>query len=134
MVKPILEEDRGQIREESHCTLSKLFCIMLTIIQAISYKLIGTQRFRGMVIKKLFLVLHFWIIGIWAEFGSFLCSTEMWPVHMIINICFVHPKFRFWFLVIFGNEVTKIRKYFVVLSLFTFLQDGQEGKKQKEDH
>ena len=24
---------------------------------------------------------------------------------------FVHPIFRFWFLVIFGDEVTKIRKY-----------------------
>ena len=47
MVKPILEEDRGQIREESHCTLSKLFCIMLTMIQAISYNLVGSSELKG---------------------------------------------------------------------------------------
>ena len=27
------------------------------------------------------------------------------------NICFVHPIFGFWFLVTYGDEVTKIDKY-----------------------
>ena len=39
--------------------------------------------------------------------------------------CFVHPKFRFWFLVTFGNEVTKVRKYYVIFAR----QDGQDKKK-----
>ena len=41
-------------------------------------------------------------------------------------ICFVHPIFRFWFLVTFGDEVTKI---LCNLRLHFARQDGQEGKK-----
>ena len=30
---------------------------------------------------------------------------------MILTSCFVHPIFRFWFLVTFGDEVMKIQIY-----------------------
>ena len=40
--------------------------------------------------------------------------------------CFVHPIFRFWFMVTFGDEVTKILHN---LCLHFARQDGQDGKK-----
>ena len=43
-------------------------------------------------------------------------------------ICFVHPIFRFWFLVTFGNEVTKIQKYCVI---FVYILQGKIGKMEK---
>ena len=46
-------------------------------------------------------------------------------------ICFVHPIFRFWFLVTFGDEVTKILRN---LCLHFARQDGQDGKNRKENH
>ena len=44
---------------------------------------------------------------------------------------FVHPIFGFWFLVTFGNEATKILHN---LCLHFAKHDGQDGKKQKENH
>ena len=46
-------------------------------------------------------------------------------------LCFIHPIFRFWFLVTFGNKVTKILRN---LCLHEARQDGQDGKKLKENH
>ena len=49
-------------------------------------------------------------------------------------MCFVHPIFRFWFLVTFGDEVTKIQKYYVI---FVYILQGKMGKtekKLKENH
>ena len=45
------------------------------------------------------------------------------------HFCFVHPIFRFWF---FGNEVTEIQKYFVIL---VYIMQGKRArrKKQKEN-
>ena len=43
--------------------------------------------------------------------------------------CFVHPIFCFWFLVTFGDEVTKIRKYYVI---FVYILQGKMGKTEKE--
>ena len=46
---------------------------------------------------------------------------------IIIHLyCFVHPIFRFWFLVTFGDEVTKILRN---LCLHFARQDGQDGEK-----
>ena len=42
--------------------------------------------------------------------------------------CFVHPIFRSWFLITFGDKVTKILRN---LCLYFARQDG---KKQKENH
>ena len=42
-----------------------------------------------------------------------------------------HPIFRFLFLVTFGNEVTKIRKYYVI---FVYILQGKMEKNQKENH
>ena len=42
--------------------------------------------------------------------------------------CFVHPIFRCWFLVTFGDEVTKILHN---LCLHFARQDGQDGKKME---
>ena len=48
---------------------------------------------------------------------------------------FRSSHFSFWFLVTFGNEVTKIRKYYVLNLRSHFArQDGQDGKKWKENH
>ena len=47
-------------------------------------------------------------------------------------ICFIHPIFGFWFLVIFGDDVTKIRKYYVI---FVYILQGKaRRKKWKENH
>ena len=49
------------------------------------------------------------------------------------HLCFVHPIFCFLFLVTFGDEVTKIRKYYVI---FVYILQGKMGKteKRKENH
>jgi hypothetical protein len=41
---------------------------------------------------------------------------------ILINFCFVHPIFRFWFL------VTKLRKYYVI---FVYILQGKMGKTRK---
>ena len=49
-------------------------------------------------------------------------------------ICFIHPIFCYWFLVTFGDEITKIRKYYVI---FVYILQGKMGKTkktQKENH
>ena len=43
-------------------------------------------------------------------------------------LCFVHQISRFWFLDTFGDEVTKIRKYYVI---FAYILQGKMGKTQK---
>ena len=43
--------------------------------------------------------------------------------------CFVHPIFRFWFLVTFGNQVMKILRN---LCLHFARQDGKDGKNEKK--
>ena len=45
-------------------------------------------------------------------------------------MCFIHPIFRFWLLVIFGDEVMKI---LCNLCLHFARQDGQD-EKWKENH
>ena len=50
------------------------------------------------------------------------------------QLCFVHPIFRFWLLVTFGDEVTKIRKCYVI---FVYILQGKMGKMvktRKENH
>ena len=51
-----------------------------------------------------------------------------------LDLCFVQPIFRFGFLVTFGSEITKIRKYYVI---FVYILQGKMGKtekNQKENH
>ena len=45
--------------------------------------------------------------------------------------CFVHSIFRSWFLVTFGNQVTKVLRN---LCLHFAWQDGQDGKKLERNH
>jgi len=45
-----------------------------------------------------------------------------------VKMCFVHPIFRFLFLVTFGDEVTIIRKYYVI---FVYILQGKMGKTDK---
>ena len=45
-------------------------------------------------------------------------------------LCFIHPIFCFWFLVTFGNKVTKI---LCNLCLHFARQDGQDGKKPDQN-
>ena len=49
-------------------------------------------------------------------------------LRFFFNKCFVHPIFRFWFLVTFGDEVTKIGKYYVI---FVYILQGKMGKTKK---
>ena len=44
-------------------------------------------------------------------------------------LCFVHQISRFRFLDTFGDEVTKIRKYYVI---FAYILQGKMGKTQKK--
>ena len=44
------------------------------------------------------------------------------------STCFVNPIFRFWFLVTFGDEGTKIQKYYVI---FVYILQGKMGKTEK---
>ena len=44
------------------------------------------------------------------------------------NICFDYPIFRFRFLVIFGYEVTKIQKYYMI---FVYILQAKMGKMEK---
>ena len=53
---------------------------------------------------------------------SFLFSVRK------LFICFVHPIFGFWFLVTFGDKVTKIQKYYVI---FVYILQGKMGKTEK---
>ena len=45
--------------------------------------------------------------------------------------CFVHPIFRFWVLVTFGDKVTKILKYYVI---FVYILQGKTVKNRNENH
>ena len=47
-------------------------------------------------------------------------------------LCFVHTIFRFWFLVTFGDEVTKIQKYYVIFVYILHGKMGKMGKMEKE--
>ena len=42
--------------------------------------------------------------------------------------CFVHPIFRFWFLVTFGDKVMKIQKSYII---FVYILQGKMGKTEK---
>ena len=41
---------------------------------------------------------------------------------------FIHPIFRFWFLMTFGDEVMNVRKYYVI---FVYILEGKMGKTEK---
>ena len=47
-----------------------------------------------------------------------------------IILCFVHPIFRFWFLVTFGDEVMKTQKYYAI---FVYILQGKMGKTEKTE-
>ena len=48
--------------------------------------------------------------------------------NVLAHVCFVHPIFRFWFLVTFVEEVTKIQKYYII---FVYILQGRMGKTGK---
>ena len=54
-------------------------------------------------------------------------QQDIWGVEVRekVDICFVHPIFRFWFLITFGDEVRKIQKYYV---FFACILQGKMGK------
>ena len=69
------------------------------------------------------------------SFCEIPCFSSNYKVNQeVLNncvLCFFHPIFRFWFLVTFGDKVMKILPNFC---LHSARQDGQDGKKQKENH
>ena len=44
---------------------------------------------------------------------------------VMVNLCFIHPIFCFSFLVTFGNEFAKTRKYYII---FFYILQGKMGK------
>ena len=44
-----------------------------------------------------------------------------------LALSFIHPIFRFWFLVTIGDEGTKIQKYYII---FVYILQGKMGKTQ----
>ena len=61
--------------------------------------------------------------------GQPMYSPYYYRKWFFCDICFIHPIFRFWFLVTFGDVVTKILSN---LCLHFARQDGQDGKKGKK--
>ena len=58
-----------------------------------------------------------------------ILNPEAGHYTIIIHLyCFVHPIFRFWFLVTFGDKITKIRKYYVI---FVYILQGKMSKTEK---
>ena len=57
---------------------------------------------------------------------------EKWGsmVLILLSQIFVHPIFRFWFLVTFGDEVTKIRKCYII---FVYILQSKMGKMDKTE-
>ena len=56
-------------------------------------------------------------------------EETVWPLLFEnCDFCFVHPIFRYWFLVTFGDEVTKIWKYYTI-----FVYILQDRKNQIEN-
>ena len=47
-----------------------------------------------------------------------------------LNICFVHPIYRFLFLVTFVDKLMKIQKYYVI---FVYILQGKMGKTEKNE-
>ena len=62
----------------------------------------------------------------------FVYSTDGQSCPALHNSSLMFRSSHFSFL-IFGDKVTKIRKYYVIFLHFE-RQDGQDGKKQKENH
>ena len=79
-------------------------------------------------------VLIFFLLQIWyfsmVDFGIRLyqCQSEQFTPG---EVCFIHPIFRFWFLVTFGDEVMKISRN---LCLHFARQDGQDRKNIQNWH
>ena len=46
-------------------------------------------------------------------------------------MCFIHPIFRFGFWVTFGDEVTKIQKYYIIN---VYILQGKMEKNRNENH
>merc|ERR1712037_764876 len=52
----------------------------------------------------------------------------------VCNFCFVHPIFRFWLLVVFGDQVTEVQKYYVIYVYILQGKMGKTEKKRKKNH
>ena len=66
---------------------------------------------------------------VWISFLPISTIFSHKTVRSIIHyIYFIHPIFRFRFLVTFGNEVTKIRNFYVI---FVYILQGKMGKTEK---
>ena len=55
------------------------------------------------------------------------CKT--WKKVIPASLCIVHPIFRSWFLVTFGDEVTKVQKYYVI---FVYILQSKMGETEKD--
>ena len=60
--------------------------------------------------------------------AGYFCDRNSFAVALTKISVFAHPIFRFWFLVTFGDEVTKIQKYYLI---FVYIWQGKMGKTKK---
>ena len=72
-----------------------------------------------------------YLFGVWSflfkkDLVGFFFAVRV--TFMLPDMCFVHPTFRFWFLVTYDDKVTKIQKYYVI---FVYILQGKMGKTQK---
>ena len=92
---------------------------MMTLLISIEAKLNGKMLFTWMIFTSIgqsHICRFFWI--------DFLVTIPCYS-----HLCFVHPSFRFWFLVTFGNKDTKIQKYYIIF--IYVLQDKQITNEKK---
>ena len=71
----------------------------------------------------------------WVQKGNLkLFETKKLDKYWLKNAlnCFIHPIFRFLFLVTFGNKVTKMRKYDIIFVYILQGKMGKTGKTRKE--
>ena len=61
--------------------------------------------------------------------AGYFCDRNSFAVALTKISVFAHPIFCFWFLITFGDEVTKIQKYYLI---FVYIWQGKMGKTEKE--
>jgi hypothetical protein len=66
----------------------------------------------------------FSFLVIWSMSQILLAILECVAI-FFFDYCFIHPIFRLWFVVTFGNLVMKIRKYYIIL---VYVLQGKRGK------
>ena len=68
----------------------------------------------------------------WREKALLSNMKTKSPKHQ--HLYFVHPIYHFWFLVTFGDEVTKTRNFYIIFVYILQDKMGKTEKNRKENH